>query len=171
MAKADAEAARLLERFGITEPEIDPTVLAEKLDVLVVPQEMADDVSGMLLRRGEEKVIGVNQGHARVRRRFTVAHELGHLLLHRGRPLILDAGTRVNFRDSVSSLATDREEMEANRFAAALLAPEAMVRRAAREAQRATVEELVADLAGRFGMSGTAMNYRLLNLGIISDPM
>ena len=171
MAKADAEAARLLERFGITEPEIDPTRLAEKLDVLVVPQEMADDVSGMLLRRGDEKVIGVNQGHARVRRRFTVAHELGHLLLHRGRPLILDAGTRVNFRDSVSSLATDREEMEANRFAAALLAPEAMVRRAAREAQRATVEELVADLAGRFGMSGTAMNYRLLNLGIISDPM
>jgi Zn-dependent peptidase ImmA (M78 family) len=170
MAKADVAAAGLLERFGIAEPKIDPVELAENLGVLVVQQEMTDDVSGMLLRRGEEKVIGVNQAHADVRQRFTVAHELGHLLLHRGRPLILDAGTSVNFRDKVSSMATDREEMEANRFAAALLAPEAMVRRAAREAQFATVTALVTDLSKRFGMSDTAMNYRLLNLGIISDP-
>ena len=42
-------------------------------------------------------------------RRFTVAHELGHLRLHRGRPLILDTDTRVNFRDTVSSMATEHE--------------------------------------------------------------
>ncbi|WP_405444682.1 ImmA/IrrE family metallo-endopeptidase [Streptomyces erythrochromogenes] len=170
MAKADVEAVRLLERFGVTEPKIDPADLAQKLGVIVVQQKMTADVSGMLLRRGEEKVIGVNDAHAPVRQRFTVAHELGHLVLHRGRPLILDTGTRVNFRDSVSSMATDREEMEANRFAAALLAPETMVRRAVREIQFTTAEGLVKELAQRFGVSATAMNYRLLNLGIISDP-
>lgn len=170
MARADAAAKALLAQFGVDEPPVDPGQLAEKLGVLVVPQQMTDDVSGMLLRRDEQKVIGVNQAHAEVRRRFTVAHELGHLLLHRGRPLILDTQTRVNLRDTVSSKATDREEIEANRFAAALLAPESMVRREVRQAQFQTVEDLVERLADRFGMSHTAMNFRLMNLGIISDP-
>ncbi|MFD0309121.1 ImmA/IrrE family metallo-endopeptidase [Streptomyces sp. NPDC127119] len=170
MARSDAEAAALLAKFGIEEPPVDPERLARNLDVLVVRQKMTDDVSGMLLRRDDEKVIGVNGEHLRVRQRFTVAHELGHLLLHRGRPLILDTGTRINLRDSVSSKATDREEMEANRFAAALLAPEVMVRREARKSDLRSAEELVDRLARRFGMSQMAMNFRLMNLGIISDP-
>jgi Zn-dependent peptidase ImmA (M78 family) len=170
MARSDAAAKTLLMQFGIAEAPIDPVLIAEKLGVLVVPQDMPDDVSGMLLRRGDEQVIGVNQKHHKNRRRFTVAHELGHLRLHRGRPLILDTDTRVNFRDTVSSMATDREEMEANRFAAALLAPESMVRRAAREAEFRTAQELVLIMARRFEMSEMAMNYRLINLGIIADP-
>lgn len=170
MARSDAAAKTLLTQFGIAEAPIDPVLIAEKLGVLVVPQDMPDDVSGMLLRRGDEQVIGVNQKHHENRRRFTVAHELGHLRLHRGRPLILDTDTRVNFRDTVSSMATDREEMEANRFAAALLAPEPMVRRAAREAEFRTAQELVLIMARRFEMSEMAMNYRLINLGIIADP-
>ncbi|MBQ0850203.1 ImmA/IrrE family metallo-endopeptidase [Streptomyces sp. BH-SS-21] len=171
MARSDAAAKALLTQFGIDEAPINPALIAEKLGVLVVPQEMPDDVSGMLLRRGDEQVIGVNQKHHENRRRFTVAHELGHLRLHRGRPLILDTDTRVNFRDTVSSMATDREEMEANRFAAALLAPEPMVRRAAREAEFRTAQELVHLMAGRFEMSEMAMSYRLINLGILAGPM
>ncbi|MFE6460559.1 ImmA/IrrE family metallo-endopeptidase [Streptomyces cinereoruber] len=170
MARSDAAAKLLLTQFGIDEAPIDPVLIAEKLGVLVVPQDMSDDVSGMLLRRGDEQVIGVNQKHHENRQRFTVAHELGHLRLHRGRPLILDTDTRVNFRDTVSSMATDREEMEANRFAAALLAPEAMVRRAAREAEFRTAQQLALLMARRFEMSEVAMNYRLINLGIIADP-
>lgn len=170
MARSDAAAKALLTQLGIDEAPIDPVLIAERLDVLVVPQEMPDDVSGMLLRRGDEQVIGVNHSHHENRQRFTVAHELGHLRLHRGRPLILDTDTRVNFRDTVSSMATDREEMEANRFAAALLAPEPMVRRAAREAEFRTAQQLVHLLAGRFEMSEMAMSYRLINLGILAGP-
>lgn len=169
MARSDAAAKALLGQLGIDQAPIDPMLIAEKLGVLVVPQDMPDDVSGMLLRREDEQVIGVNRQHHRRRQRFTVAHELGHLRLHRGRPLILDTDTRVNFRDTVSSMATDREEMEANRFAAALLAPEAMVRRAAREADFSTANQLVHLMARHFDMSEMAMNYRLINLGIIAD--
>ncbi|MGW1713858.1 ImmA/IrrE family metallo-endopeptidase [Streptomyces sp. NPDC002156] len=170
MARSDAAAKALLAQFEIDEAPIDPRLIAKKLGVLVVPQDMPDDVSGMLMRRGDEQVIGVNQKHHENRQRFTVAHELGHLKLHRGRPLILDTDTRVNFRDTVSSMATDREEMEANRFAAALLAPEAMVRRAAREAEFRTAKQLVHLMARYFDLSEMAMNYRLINLGIIADP-
>ncbi|MFC1404987.1 MULTISPECIES: ImmA/IrrE family metallo-endopeptidase [Streptacidiphilus] len=171
MARADIEAQNLLRRFSVDEPAVDPERLAKGVGAMVVYQTMQNDVSGMLVRRGDEqKVIGVNGDHPRVRQRFTIAHELGHLMLHRGRPLILDTQVRVNRRDSVSSTATDREEIEANRFAAALLAPEQMVRREIRDLQVTTSDELVEKLAKRFVMSHAAMGHRLMNLGIISDP-
>ncbi|MBH5336116.1 ImmA/IrrE family metallo-endopeptidase [Streptomyces pactum] len=170
MARADVAARALLQQFQISVPPIDPYELARRLDVLVVPQDLDDDVSGMLLRRDGHCVIGVNKSHSCERRRFTVAHELAHLRLHPGRPLILDTGTRVNYRNTVSSMATDREEIEANRFAAALLAPETMVRDAVSRTPFQTVEELVSALSKRFELSEIAMTYRLMNLGIISGP-
>lgn len=170
MAKADIAARALLGEMQIAAPPVDPFVLAERLGVVVVPQKLDRDVSGMLLRRDGSCVIGVNQDHSRLRRRFTVAHELGHLRLHEGRPLILDTDVRVNYRNSVSGMATDREEIDANRFAAALLAPEPMVRQAAQRVAFPTVEDLVKALAGQFSLSETAMTYRLMNLGIISGP-
>src|SRR6266567_641373 len=101
------------------------------------------------------------------RRRVTVGQECGHLELHRGRALILDTSVRIDFRDRVSSQATDREEMEANRFAAALLMPEQMVVEAATAAPR-DPEELVRSLARRFKVIEAAMGYRLINLGLLT---
>lgn len=170
MAKADIAARALLREFRIAEPPINPFDLARELDILVVPQRMDDDVSGMLLRKDGSCVIGVNKAHSRERQRFTVAHELGHLRLHEGRPLILDTDARVNYRNSVSSMATDREEIDANRFAAALLAPEEMVRRAAQRISFRTTDDLVRALAQQFLLSEMAMTYRLMNLGIVSGP-
>jgi Zn-dependent peptidase ImmA (M78 family) len=170
MGRADVAAKALLEECGVMAAPIDPEWIARDLGVLVVPQDMADDVSGMLLRRDGERVIGVNRSHPSVRRRFTVAHELGHLRMHRGRPLILDTDTRINYRNTVSSMATDREEIEANRFASALLAPEAMVREAVWRTRFRTAQELVRGLSREFKMSEVDMNYRLMNLGIISGP-
>jgi Zn-dependent peptidase ImmA (M78 family) len=170
MARADVAARALLEEFEIATAPVDPYDLARRLGVTVVPRELDDDVSGMLMRRGGNCVIGVNQAHPGKRRRFTVAHELAHFRLHRGRPLILDTDTRVNYRNTVSSMATDREEIEANRFAAALLAPETLVREAVHQTRFRTVGELVSALAGVFQLSEIAMTYRLMNLGIISGP-
>ncbi|WP_165989768.1 ImmA/IrrE family metallo-endopeptidase [Streptomyces sp. YIM 98790] len=170
MARADTAARALLREFQIAAAPVDPFALACGLDVQVVPQSLDDDVSGMLLRRDGQSVIGVNCNHSLLRQRFTVAHELGHLRMHRGRPLILDTDTRVNYRNTVSSMATDREEVEANRFAAALLAPETLVRAAVRQTSFRTVDELVTQLADTFKLSEIAMTYRLMNLGIISGP-
>ncbi|MEH0628332.1 ImmA/IrrE family metallo-endopeptidase [Streptomyces sp. NPDC020898] len=170
MARADAAARALLQEFQVVTAPIDPFALARRLDVQVVPQDLDDDVSGMLLRRDGRCVIGVNRTHSLLRRRFTVAHELGHLRMHRGRPLILDTDTRVSYRNSVSSMATDREEIEANRFAAALLAPERLVRDVVHRTTFRTVDDLVTQLAGTFELSEIAMTYRLMNLGIISGP-
>ncbi len=140
---------------------------------LLVSFATALDVEPMELLPGgppaARTVIGVNSAHSLTRRRFTVAHELGHLRLHPGRPLILDAPARVNFRDHIASLATDREEIEANAFAAALLMPERLVLEAVGRlltAGQHTPEKLAQLLAEEFQVSEAAMSYRLINLGI-----
>ena len=55
-------------------------------------------------------VLGVNDWHADVRQRFTVAHELGHLKLHHDE-LFVDGVLK---RDDQSSLAIRPHEIEAN---------------------------------------------------------
>jgi len=85
----------------------------------------AEDISGLLYRvAGSAPVIGVNSNNSKVRQRFTIGHELGHLTLHPGHDLILERLVRLNFRDATSSTASDEEEIEANRFAAELLMPQ-----------------------------------------------
>jgi Zn-dependent peptidase ImmA (M78 family) len=172
VARADLAAQKVLEMYGCHKPPVNPEEIAQELlGAIVVKSPMAADVSGMLVREPGRVVIGVNGGHAGTRQRFTIAHEVGHLQLHKGRALIMDTDVRVNFRDGTSSLATDREEIEANRFAAAMLMPDPMVRSEISRAVFDTAPQLVGILAGRFLVSEAAMNFRLVNLGIIPTPV
>ncbi len=168
MGKAEAEAARLRQETGQDGGlPVDVGRIAEHLGAQVVEERLDRDLSGLLYRDGDQVVIGVNNGHAARRRRFTVAHEIGHLVLHKGRPLVLDH-VRVNFRNATSSTATDHEEIQANAFAAELLMPAAQVlasAKAALEGGRASDAALVRDLADGFEVSEQAMEYRLVNLG------
>ena len=68
-------------------------------------------------------------------------------------------------------MATDREEVEANRFAAALLMPDHMVRSWIARESFQTAPELVERLAKSFGVSKVAVNFRLVNLGLIPTPV
>ena len=169
--RADLAAIRLLGQHRAARPPIDVDELAAELGITVVLRAFEDaDVSGMLFR-GEQEVIGVNSAHSRRRQRFTIAHEIGHHVLHPGRELILDAPVRVNFRDRTSSMATDREEIEANAFAAVLLMPEPMVRQELDRLPadtRRDPDATAGALADRFDVSTTAMGFRLINLGLTS---
>ncbi len=166
MKRVDSAAHDLLVRFDASGPPVAVYDLARAMDVEVVHTSMPDDMSGMLIRDNGARTVGLNNSQAKRRKRFTLAHELGHLVLHRGRPLIVDSSIRVNLRDSASATATDREEMEANRFAAALLMPEDAIREAVVATGAATPTQLQRELAVLFDVSGEAMGYRLINLGI-----
>lgn len=124
----------------------------------------------MLYRDPQRKVIGVNSFHAATRQRFTIAHELGHLLLHETRAMIVD--THVYRRDEVSSMGTKKEEREANAFAAELLMPrdfvEVVFDTVLMEQPAITASQLVSRLAADFEVSEQAMGIRLGNLGILS---
>jgi len=54
---------------------------------------------------------------------FTIAHEIGHFILHHGESDLFIDTTYVAFRDSESTKGENRAEIQANQFAAALLMP------------------------------------------------
>ena len=144
--------------------------LARQLGAKLSRDPFDGETSGMLYRAGGDIVIGINGRQSKQRQRFTIAHELGHLLLHRGRPMIIDKHVRINWRDETSSLATDQEEIQANWFAAELLMPRAAVQSELEQLvpQYGTrdVRKLVRVMATRFDVSEQAMSIRLSNLGI-----
>lgn len=130
----------------------------------------------MLYRDTDPKIVGVNATHPPARQRFTIAHELGHLLLHKGRPIIVDktirlVNTRTDDPDPTSSLATRREEIEANGFAAELLMPRDLVLKEAnalvKSHETISDDSFVEDLARRFRVSRQAMEIRLGSMGVL----
>ena len=161
------EASNVLSRAELTEWPVDLEAVAAVLGVEVEFVDFEDDLSGVLLREGDDDaIIAVNLQHHPNRRRFTLAHEIGHLVLHGG--TYVDRGTSVKFRDSRSGSGTIRDEREANRFAAALLMPGSWVKRAVEHTKLDPATDAgLQELADSFGVSSLAMSYRLANLGLL----
>lgn len=170
--RAETAAAQLLTQHAVTQPPVAIEAIAQAEGIMIVRHRFEDgDVSGMLYRDGDRHVIGVNSAHPKPRQRFTIAHELGHRALHPGREIILDVPVRVNLRDKTSSMATDIEEIEANAFAAAVMMPEKMIRDSINQlpaGKRHEPDDTAIALADIFKVSISAMNFRLINLGLTS---
>ena len=116
------------------------------------------DVSGLLLKNGDEYAIFVEEGDSIERKRFTIAHEIGHKVLNH----VDDAEyVSISFRDDHSSNGSNSEEIAANAFAAVLLMPEKIVRHVY------TLTSDIAMTASYLGVSDTALRYRLSSLGIL----
>jgi Zn-dependent peptidase ImmA (M78 family) len=171
--KVERLATQLLAEAGIRHPPVDVERLATAfLGLSLYREQLESSVSGMLHRADSTISIAVNADHAHVRQRFTVAHEIGHFKLHRGRPVIVDHLIRahVSMRNQESSLATSREEIEANGFAAALLMPAQWIIEDVNDRLGMAPGRLVAELAKRYQVSSQAMELRLINLGIRAAP-
>lgn len=170
------EARRVLTLEDIKAPEVPVRRIAEKY-AHVVEKALPDDISGMLVPlnppvRGKAWAIVVNRANALLRKRFTVAHELGHLLMHNFTTPHADAVSafRVRYRDSLSSDGSVLEEIEANQFAAELLMPEELLIPRLRDlgfdyaSEEGESQEKLARLARSFGVSQQALQIRLSNL-------
>lgn len=125
-------------------------------------------VSGLMHRRPDEStIIGINSSHPTSRQRFSIAHELGHLVLHRDEQFHVDEKPPIRFRDQESSLATNSDEIEANQFASELLMPENLVMREIDKLpDDIDPEDAVRHLADRFRVSEQAMTVRLNRLRV-----
>lgn len=168
-------AYELLTKFDVASYPIPIEDLARGLGILVHYEPFDGDLSGILLRDEDRTIIGINSRHAGVRQRFTVAHELGHFLLHAGNKVHVDREFRVNFRDATHTTGSASEEMEANRFAAALLMPESLMREAFRRktsngfdplGDDDESDEVIQKLAREFKVSNQALLIRLGELGL-----
>ena len=125
------------------------------------------DIFGAIVRQNGQVVIAVNPSQHPNRQRFTIAHELGYFFCHYAEKMEhVDGDFRVHWRDRESSAGVDWNEIEANRFAAALLMPEQMLRddlNTCTLLDRAGVQQL----ASLYNVSRLAMQFRLINLGLL----
>jgi Zn-dependent peptidase ImmA (M78 family) len=139
--------------------------IAESLGAIVRFSPYEGELAGMLVRIKKQIIIGVNSLHHPNRQRFTIAHECGHYLFHKGEDIHVDRTFQVNRRDEVSSLAVDPDEIEANRFAAELLMPFDMIMSDLHERSiDVENEQELKELAQRYQVSVQALTHRITSL-------
>ena len=151
-----ADARRIIERHQETAPVL-VVPLARELGLEVYKTtEWTDLISGMIRRdpeRGGESgyAVYVNDKHHENRKRFTIAHETAHFILHRD---FIGDGIEDDalYRSGLSS----RLEAQANRFAADILMPWHLIHTAMHKGITN-----VEDLAAHFKVSKSAMSIRL----------
>lgn len=149
-------------------------LIAHRLNLEVEAAPLGDDVSGVLVVGKNAGTIGYNSAQSPVRQRFTIAHEIGHYVLHAAESkdkLFIDKQYTASYRrDSASSTGGEIEEIQANSFAAALLMPEELIRQELKTMHfDMGNEDALFQLASKFEVSSQAMSIRLGSLGIFSQ--
>lgn len=119
--RVKAQVQEIREQFDLYEPPVNPVAIARGLGVgvkFVEFEQEYDNVSGFY--DPDDHTIYVNKHEFPLRQSFTIAHELGHALLHRD--WASSANYKVLMRDSMTDVGEPHEK-EANAFAAHLLVP------------------------------------------------
>ena len=166
------EATKLLESLDAFNIPVRIDVVAHRLGLYIDEIPLDDEVSGILVVEDNQGTIGVNKFHSEVRRRFTIAHEIAHYILHRDKSELFIDKKYTAFRNADSSSGEMRIEIQANQFAASLLMPAILLKKEVAKLDDLDLGDDLAlrRLAQKFDVSLQAMAYRLSNLGIfISD--
>lgn len=144
---------------------ISPFHIAEKMGLQVKPVTVKSNVAGGLLKKeNSPPIIFFNGDDAINRRRFTVAHEIGHYYRHFTEQYEFEY---MDYRDQMSSKGNDPEEIFANQFAANLLMPENHVKaQFAVLKSSGSLKAKLLGLANLFEVSVDAMSIRVKSLGL-----
>jgi Zn-dependent peptidase ImmA (M78 family)/transcriptional regulator with XRE-family HTH domain len=151
-------ANQVLQTLGRTRPPIDVLAVARDLGIAVFSRPFPSALSALLLRHGKNAFVGVNSHQAPVRQHFSVAHELGHFVLHHRDHHFIDYGVPQAVEGELPGYSWQHERA-ANQFAAELLMPADVLREDARTTS-------LSRLARRYDVSQEAMGFRLANLGL-----
>ncbi len=162
LASAAAREAREQTEVALDQPlPCIVTTIEQSFDLAVVIAPLGDGLAGMYTKLPNLNVALIAGKDAAVRRRFTLAHELGHHYLGHGPRW-----------DDTASLKdeSDPDESAANRFAAEFIAPQPAVERFVGELDdSAPTLELVCRLANHFAISPQAARIRLETAEVITD--
>lgn len=162
------DARNLLAKLSITDVPTPLDMIANSLGLKIFKdQSFEDSISGVFVP--EKMAIIVNASHPEVRQRFTIAHEIGHFILHYD-PKNLDLFVDKSFafyRNRKTSEGLDDNEKAANKFAAELLMPEEVLRKRVDTYGVDLFDEFsVSRLATAFNVSEQAMTLKLQSLDV-----
>ena len=172
-SELERRAAALLTSVAISRAPVSVERIARKIGAQIRFSPLDEELSGMVYVKEGTPIIGVNSLHHPNRQRFTIAHEIAHLELHRDAvtaAVHVDKGFPENAlrRDGVSATGTERLEIEANRFAAALLIPREILEHELERKPIELIDESVIDgLARKFRVSNSTLQFRLRTLALL----
>lgn len=145
----------VLTSTGFNDKNVDVVHVANLLGYSVFQADLGASIAGMVEKNAQEAKIYINKNELPERQRFTIAHEIGHILLHH------KGGQDIEFTDYRNNDRYDQKEFEADNFAAALLMP----RDRSLEVWNNTQD--VDNFARFMKVSRKAAAIRLINLGLI----
>lgn len=158
--KAALESSRIIDRFGITKPgDIRLKDIAFALGVDVIEGRL-EGAAASLVRCGDKAIIRISDKETDPnRKRFSIAHELGHFVLRHGHKLHKVCSTH-----DLNTWYGGSEEMQANTFAAELLLPNVFVRPLCDVDAPDISFDLIRKIASIFHVSLTATAIRFVSL-------
>ena len=160
--RAHKAALGVLSELGIERIPTPLNRIAKQLDIFVEYAPLEDALSGMAMVKNGRKLVWVNSLHHPNRQRFTLAHEIGHHVLHADKLAeAVHVDKNLLRRDALSSQGTATEEIEANNFASELLMPEPKMQEILGSINLED-QSKVAELAARLKVSPAALQFRLL---------
>ena len=163
-------ARKFLTRYQVTGYPTPLESLAKRAGAQLRFQPLDGELSGMIFIKNDVPIIGINSLHHPNRQRFTIAHELGHLDMHR-EMITAEVHVDKNFpglmRDTVSASGTELIEIQANQFAAELLMPrDVLEAEIAKKDFDIDDEKPIEELAKKFRVSKQALLYRIRNRNV-----
>jgi len=165
-AHAHRQARHTLDMFwNDRERAVDLERLAEAMEIVLVENDLGLEISGMAFIDEGRRYVCYNEDHHPNRQRFTIAHEIGHHILHSD---ILEEGAHVDGsilrRDSMSSKGTMNVEIEANAFASELLLPIWLMREKIPVHMELGDDTKLKILADDLEVSTAALNFRIARM-------
>lgn len=158
MASAKEAATKLLKRYGIS-PPVNLHKLAEYLKVRIHYKILPANLDGWTVELNTALVkeprylMLINSRRLKVRRRFTIAHEIGHIVLGHFeiKSKALCKHRKITEEDNY------KYEMEADSFASELLIPTPHLLKLAKEGKNKNINKL----CSFYGVSKQAMEIKL----------
>jgi Zn-dependent peptidase ImmA (M78 family) len=168
MNRAQKRAQDILKELHIERPPVPIEQIAKIRGIQIRLVALDEELSGMIYMDDNIPIVVINSLHHSNRRRFTLAHEIGHFELHLkkfGEQVHVDKKFWAYARDKNSSAGENIIEIEANQFAAEILVPRSFLIKELRgKIIDLENESLVGDLARQFQVSSQMMTFRVRDL-------
>lgn len=125
--------------------------IAEQYNIKVYDIDMPDNISGAIIKDNNKYSIYVNRAHHDNRKKFTIAHEIAHYLLHKDK-----IGDNLTDNAMYRSHLSTPLEKDANRLASEILMPQQYI-------EQFISEDLsIKEMAYKFKVSEEAIRIRLI---------
>jgi Zn-dependent peptidase ImmA (M78 family) len=163
---AHIQAQELLQNCGLDEiTDFDMDLFVAGLGAILMEEELKN-YDGKIIFGNNKAIIKVNSNiQFSERKRYVIAHEIGHLLMHKNMQLPDDTFSNFNIIEGMEKvLKNGRQELEANEFATELLMPEELFLKEAEGRKFSPL--LIKQLAQRFKTSLTATIFRYMQLDL-----